>query len=43
VTGAYDLIVLVEAENMSVLTDTVMEKIHDIEGVTDTTTAIVVG
>ncbi|KXA97668.1 AsnC family transcriptional regulator [candidate division MSBL1 archaeon SCGC-AAA259I09] len=42
VTGPYDLIVLVEAEDLSTLTNTVVEEIREIEGVVDTNTAIIV-
>lgn len=43
ITGDYDIILLAEAEDMATLTSTIVEKIHKIEGVTDTTTAIIVG
>ncbi|MBU7042869.1 MAG: Lrp/AsnC ligand binding domain-containing protein [Theionarchaea archaeon] len=42
VTGPYDAIALIEAEDLSQLTKTIVQKIHYIEGVIDTTTAIVV-
>lgn len=42
VTGPFDIILLVEAEDLSTLTNTVLEKIRGIEGVVDTNTAIVV-
>lgn len=42
VTGPFDIIVLVEAEDLSVLTNAVVEEIRSIEGVVDTNTAIVV-
>ncbi len=42
VTGPYDLIVFVEAKDLSTLTNTVVEGIHKIKGVVDTNTAIVV-
>jgi DNA-binding Lrp family transcriptional regulator len=42
VTGPYDIIVLVEAQNLDTLTGTVVEGIHKIKGVVDTNTAIVV-
>lgn len=43
ITGDYDVIVLAEADDISTLTQTVVEEVHKIPGVTDTTTAIVVG
>lgn len=42
VTGPFDLITLVEAEDLSTLTNAVVEEIRNIEGVVDTNTAIVV-
>ena len=42
VTGPYDIVVLVEANDLSILTNTVVEGIHKIKGVVDTNTAIVV-
>lgn len=42
VTGPFDIIVLVEAEDLSTLTNTVVEGIREIDGVVDTNTAIVV-
>ena len=42
VTGPYDLIVLVEAKDLSTLTSTIVEGIHKIKGIVDTNTAIVV-
>lgn len=42
VTGPFDLVVLAEAENLSILTSAVVEEIRNIEGVVDTNTAIVV-
>ncbi len=42
VTGPFDIIILAEADDLSTLTNTVLEKIRDIEGVEDTNTAIVV-
>ncbi|MBA7606584.1 MAG: Lrp/AsnC family transcriptional regulator [Hadesarchaea archaeon] len=42
VTGPYDLVVFVEAKDLSTLTNTVVEGIHKIKGVVDTNTAIVV-
>lgn len=42
VTGPYDIIVFVEAKDLSTLTNTVVEGIHKIENVVDTNTAIVV-
>mgnify|MGYP002338627059 CR=1 FL=1 len=42
VTGPFDIVVLVEAEDLSVLTNAVVEEIREIEGVVDTNTAIVV-
>jgi len=42
VTGPYDIVVLVEANDLSFLTNTVVEGIHKIKGVVDTNTAIVV-
>ncbi len=42
VTGPFDIIALTEAEDLSVLTSAVVEKIRDIEGVVDTNTAVVV-
>lgn len=42
VTGPFDIVVFVEAEDMSTLTNTVVEKIREIDGVVDSNTAIVV-
>ena len=42
VTGPYDIVVFVEAKDLSILTNTVVEGIHRIKGVVDTNTAIVV-
>ncbi len=42
VTGPYDIITMVEAEDLSTLTNAVVEEIREIEGVMDTNTAIVV-
>ncbi|KXA92170.1 hypothetical protein AKJ65_07935 [candidate division MSBL1 archaeon SCGC-AAA259E19] len=42
VTGPFDLIVLAEAEDLSTLTNTVVEGIRETDGVLDTNTAIVV-
>lgn len=43
VTGAFDIVVLVEAEDLSALTNVVLKNVHKIDGIIDTTTAIVVG
>ncbi len=42
VTGPYDIVVFVEAKDLGILTNTVVEGIHRIKGVVDTNTAIVV-
>lgn len=42
VTGPYDLIVFTEAKDLPTLTNVVIEDIHQIDGVEDTNTAIVV-
>ncbi len=42
VTGPYDIIVLVEAKDLSTLTTSIVEGIHKIKGIVDTNTAIVV-
>lgn len=42
VTGPFDLVILAEAEDLSTLTNTVVEGIREIDGVLDTNTAIVV-
>ena len=42
VTGPYDLVVFVEAKDLSTMTNTVVEGIHKIKGVIDTNTAIIV-
>ncbi|MFQ6088077.1 MAG: Lrp/AsnC family transcriptional regulator [Candidatus Methanofastidiosia archaeon] len=42
VTGPYDAIARIETEDLSDLTKTIVQKIHYIDGVIDTTTAIVV-
>jgi DNA-binding Lrp family transcriptional regulator len=42
VTGPYDLVVFVEAKDLSMLTNTVVSGIHKIKGIVDTNTAIVV-
>ena len=42
VTGPYDLVVFVEAKDLSTLTNTVVSEIHKIKGIVDTNTAIVV-
>lgn len=41
VTGPYVLIARVEADNIRTLTRTVVEEIHKVEGVVDTTTAMI--
>jgi len=41
VTGPYVLIARVEADNIRTLTRTVVEKIHRVEGVVETTTAMI--
>ena len=41
VSGNYDLIVQVEADNMEVLSDLLMTKIRAVDGVTKTTTCVV--
>jgi len=41
VTGPYDVIVFVEAKNLTTLTNTVLDRIHKVNGVVDTNTAIV--
>ncbi len=41
-TGPYDLIVQAEAEDMTDLTDGIVERIRDADGVKDTTTNIVI-
>jgi DNA-binding Lrp family transcriptional regulator len=40
VTGPYDIIVLVEAENLNDIGDLVTQKIHPITGITRTTTCL---
>ncbi len=42
VTGRYDLIILVEAEDISSLGRFIISKIHSVEGVERTETAIIV-
>ncbi|KXA99559.1 hypothetical protein AKJ47_00045 [candidate division MSBL1 archaeon SCGC-AAA261G05] len=42
VTGPFDLVALVESEDLSTLTNTVVVGIREIDGVVDTNTAIVV-
>ena len=42
VTGPYDAIIRVEASNLRELTRVILPKIYKIEGVIDTTTAIVI-
>jgi DNA-binding Lrp family transcriptional regulator len=42
VTGAYDVICLVEAENLPALAGTVVERIQAVDGVERTETAVVV-
>lgn len=42
ITGPYDILTLFESKDISELRDVVVESIRDIEGVKDTTTAIVV-
>ena len=41
VTGAHDLIILVETENIQTLGDLILSKIRSIDGVTKTMTSIV--
>ncbi len=43
VTGSFDVILQVEAEDMSTITGEVIEKIREIDGVNKTTTSIVTG
>ena len=42
VTGPYDIIMFVEAKDLSTLTNMIVEGTHKIKGVVDTNTAIVV-
>ncbi|MEM2436296.1 MAG: Lrp/AsnC ligand binding domain-containing protein [Nitrososphaerota archaeon] len=42
VTGRYDVVVLIEAEDLKKLTEAILSKIHTIDGVERTETAIVV-
>ncbi len=42
VTGRYDIIALIEAADLKALTETVLSKIHTIQGVERTETALVV-
>lgn len=42
VTGPYDLIAQVKADDLGELTKTIIQNIHYIDGVIDTTTAIVI-
>jgi DNA-binding Lrp family transcriptional regulator len=42
VTGPYDIIARVEADDLGELTKTIIQNIHYIDGVIDTTTAIVI-
>ncbi|WP_010478628.1 Lrp/AsnC ligand binding domain-containing protein [Thermococcus zilligii] len=42
VTGPYDAIVYIEANDLGELTKKILHDIHNIDGVIDTTTAIVV-
>ncbi len=42
VTGPYDIIAFVEAEDLPALSDVVVKDIHKVKGVVDTNTAIVV-
>lgn len=42
VTGKYDIVARSEAVDMSSLTNVILQEIGDIEGVTDTTTSIIV-
>ncbi|MEA1994298.1 MAG: Lrp/AsnC ligand binding domain-containing protein [Euryarchaeota archaeon] len=42
VTGPYDLIARVKADDLGELTKTIIQNIHYIDGVIDTTTAIVI-
>ena len=41
VTGRFDIIALLEAEDLKTLTNTILQKIHKIDGVEKTETAIV--
>jgi DNA-binding Lrp family transcriptional regulator len=40
VTGPYDIIAIVEAENLNEIGDLVIQKIHPINGITRTTTCL---
>ncbi|MBN1786296.1 MAG: Lrp/AsnC ligand binding domain-containing protein [Candidatus Methanofastidiosa archaeon] len=42
VTGPYDAIIRLDAKDLGELTKTVIQEIHKIDGVIDTTTAIVI-
>ncbi|MBP7820357.1 MAG: Lrp/AsnC ligand binding domain-containing protein, partial [Candidatus Methanofastidiosum sp.] len=42
ITGPYDAIAKIKANDLGELTKTVIQQIHYIEGVIDTTTAIVI-
>lgn len=41
VTGPYDVIIFVEAKDLTTLSNTILDKIHKVKGVVDTITAIV--
>jgi len=42
VTGPYDIIAFIEAEDLNTLSNVIIENIHRIKGIVDTTTAVVV-
>lgn len=42
VTGPYDIIMLIEAENLNDIGDLITGKIHDIEGISRTVTCLTV-
>jgi DNA-binding Lrp family transcriptional regulator len=42
VTGPYDIIAVLEAENLNDIGDIIIDKIHSIEGISRTVTCLVV-
>lgn len=42
VTGRYDIVMLIEADDLKKLAETILSKIHVVDGVESTETAIVV-
>lgn len=43
VTGPYDIVVFAEADELSTIVSTLMDKVRKVDGIVDTTTCILMG